>query len=246
MRVLLTTAIAAMVAVADAASLLAQSHRVLGKVATSDSTAVPMVAVQLDDAVTVTDSVGTFEFRGVAGGAHVLRARRLGFTPYSSVITTSDTADVTLRVTLDAVPRRLVRIEVAGHAMDVPFYLQDVYRRGLRGSGVFITREDIVARNPLHTRELLEGIPGIHVGENRIVFNRCSDAETGFGSTHPPVQVYIDGNRATMLSPDPNDAMELVNPVDIQAMEVYHGVSQIPAEFLNDACVVIAIWTRRR
>ena len=35
-----------------------------------------------------------------------------------------------------------------------------------------------------------------------------------------------------------------VNPTSIQAIEVYRGASQLPAEFLDDACAVIAIWTK--
>ena len=38
--------------------------------------------------------------------------------------------------------------------------------------------------------------------------------------------------------------LELVPPTAIQAIEVYRGVAQIPAEFLDDACAVIAIWTK--
>ena len=35
-----------------------------------------------------------------------------------------------------------------------------------------------------------------------------------------------------------------VHPLSVEAMEVYTGVAQIPAEFLEDACAVIVIWTR--
>ena len=57
------------------------------------------------------------------------------------------------------------------------------------------------------------------------------------------VQVYIDGTRVTQSS-SVTDALRLVTPRDIEAMEVYTGVARIPAEFLNDACAVIAIWTK--
>ena len=74
------------------------------------------------------------------------------------------------------------------------------------------------------------------------------------------VQVYVDGVRMTRSgaaqiagaspSAGPDDdydvehALKLVPPTAIQAMEIYTGVAQIPAEFLEDACAVIAIWTK--
>jgi hypothetical protein len=93
---------------------------------------------------------------------------------------------------------------------------------------------------------------------------------TGGGPGQGKVQVYIDGVRMTSPeigggfvtgpsggnSPtgpsapslhdmsDYEEILRLVPPTAIQAIEVYRGVSQIPAEFLDDACAVIAIWTK--
>ncbi|HEX7937727.1 MAG TPA: hypothetical protein VF483_01975 [Gemmatimonadaceae bacterium] len=69
------------------------------------------------------------------------------------------------------------------------------------------------------------------------------------------VQVYIDGVRVTRnnkASDVPDDfqaqteadaAMELVPPSSIAAIEVYSGVTRIPAQFSTDACAAIVIWT---
>ena len=66
------------------------------------------------------------------------------------------------------------------------------------------------------------------------------------------MQVYIDGVRVTNYGG--NDSLTLVNQLsdvlrlvhvrDIEAMEVYTGISRIPPEFSSDACAVVAIWTR--
>jgi hypothetical protein len=63
------------------------------------------------------------------------------------------------------------------------------------------------------------------------------------------VQVYVDGIRVTALGADRGSdpitsALRLVPMRDIEFMEVYRGTAQIPVEFVNDACAVIAIWTR--
>ena len=67
-------------------------------------------------------------------------------------------------------------------------------------------------------------------------------------------QIFVDGfllNRRTGSSrgAPPIDFRidDVVSPSSIEGIEVYRGLSTVPAEFLNpDAeCGVIAIWTRR-
>ena len=76
----------------------------------------------------------------------------------------------------------------------------------------------------------------------------------------PRVQVYVDGTRTTRYldAPIPGDgsgidasaefnvngALKNINPRSIAVMEVYSGIAKIPAEFLDDACAVIVIWTK--
>jgi len=108
-------------------------------------------------------------------------------------------------------------------------------------------------------QSLMNLVPTVYVNDRGITFQRCNAGFQGLsispfnraagGGAGPEaqkvVQVYIDGTRVTM---DKNasvlDAIGLVHPRDIQAVEVYTGVARIPAEFLNDACAVIAIWTK--
>jgi hypothetical protein len=35
-----------------------------------------------------------------------------------------------------------------------------------------------------------------------------------------------------------------VLPSQIEAMEIFRGPAEMPAEFLDDSCAAIAIWTR--
>jgi hypothetical protein len=56
------------------------------------------------------------------------------------------------------------------------------------------------------------------------------------------VNVYIDGIR----SHDGYRDFFALNPLQIEAMEIYHGMAQVPPEFSprpND-CAAIVIWTR--
>jgi len=69
----------------------------------------------------------------------------------------------------------------------------------------------------------------------------------GVRMTHPH-SVQIDGLKGNMKGPpdemDAEHILRLVPPTAIQAIEVYSGVARIPVEFLDDACAVIAIWTK--
>ena len=125
----------------------------------------------------------------------------------------------------------------------VPARFEEVYRRGATQWGKFITREMIDSLQPLDTKRLFEGIPTVRVRGDGITFTKCTDLMGNSGSRN--VQVYVDGRRATIFHADDIDAvLKSIHPLEIQAMEIYTGVARIPAEFLNDACAVVAIWTK--
>lgn len=113
---------------------------------------------------------------------------------------------------------------------------------------------------------MLQGIPGVHVNpDNRdapLVIGRCretgrmpSPSSTSIGgipmtrsaagarSPSAKIQVYIDGQLATSVG-TVFDALTSVHALNVHAIEVYRGVAQMPAEFLADACAVVAIWTK--
>lgn len=83
-----------------------------------------------------------------------------------------------------------------------------------------------------------------------------TDGSSGGSPTPQHVQVYVDGMRRTHRDIDvsmPNgpdivdesmEALREISPSLVQAIEVYSGASQIPGEFLDDACAVIAVWTK--
>ena len=98
-------------------------------------------------------------------------------------------------------------------------------------------------------------VPTVRVNFNGIQFARCNDGgnlalSPGGGKVH----IYIDGLRMTgritmtgvenAIAAEQREVLRLVLPTQVQAIEVYSGVARIPGEFLEDACAVIAIWTR--
>ena len=208
---------------------------------------------------------GWYQFRDAEPGRYQLRVRRLGYLPSIDRVVLDAGRLLDHDVALKRPPNTLTQVRIEGKAVKVPARYVDVYRRGANGLGTFIAREEIERLNPVDVTSLFYRIPGVHVGSHGVQFMRCMDnmaTGTGQGPGQGKVQVYIDGVR--MTSPeigggfvtgssatpslhdmsDYEEILRLVPPTSIQAIEVYRGISQIPAEFLDDACAVIAIWTK--
>jgi hypothetical protein len=247
---------------------------VRGRVTESgDTSGVPGAQVEIVEASTLrwADKHGEFRFSGVRAGTYEFRARSLGYQPWSARVVVEDGGVYDQNIELKRLAHALTEVRIEGRPVKVPARYEDVYRRAARGWGKLITREEIERRNPLDVASLLATIPGVLVTSGGITFQRCnSPAQQQFsGPAHmgSGIQVYIDGvrmNRPPVPSnaipnktPSPADylfspidhngvewVLELVPPTAIQAIEVYRGVAQIPAEFLDDACAVIAIWTK--
>lgn len=231
--------------------LAVDSGRVVGAIVTLDAVA----------AQAITDSAGAFTLRDIPAGSHVLTARRLGFVMDSAVttVTPGDTTAVVLRLT--PAPHVLREVYVRGRkVMDLPRFTAAV-ERASRNNGAAYTADEIAIENPVETKLLLERLPGVHVNDRGIMFDRCQDSGLlpGYGSgrggsasfggasgPRPRVQVYVDGLRLTRDEggQNANEILRDIKPQSIAVMEVYTGVARIPGEYLENACAVIAIWTK--
>jgi hypothetical protein len=197
---------------------------------------------------TSTNKQGAFRFTGIYPGRYEVRARRLGYEQLVKFVTVAGGETNDNAWTMRIVPQQLSEVRVMGQLVQVPPSLRDPYRRAAQGFGDFILPADIALRKPFNTVDLLESIPGVqitdHLGMKGVVFARCNNEQNPFGPGNEKVQVYIDGNLATRTR-EVWEVLASVNPADIDMVEVYRGVARIPAEFLADACAVIAIWTKR-
>ena len=129
--------------------------------------------------------------------------------------------------------------------------LENVEHRRLTGFGYHLTREDIERRRPTHLSDILLTLPGIYSQQTRagpggrsIQMRRALPGRAG----GCPVGVFLDGVLANRGGDRAGVTVDdLASPLDVEVIEVFQGLSSIPAEFLtNEArCGVIAIWTRR-
>jgi hypothetical protein len=206
---------------------------------------------------TYADRDGRFTLGQVPAGDYELRARRLGYQPVTRRITVVAGVDRDESIELPRLAGALTAVRIEGRMMKVPARFEDVYRRGAAGWGKFITREMIDSLQPFDTKRLFEGIPSVRVNDRGITFDKCPNQPSNKWLSN--VQVYVDGDRRTRLqkaerldprdliptiTDDANDVLKSIRPFEIQAMEIYTGTARIPGEFNNDACAVVAIWTK--
>jgi hypothetical protein len=220
---------------------------------------VPGVVVEVLDHVdrirrsTVSDEEGRFMLVRVQPGPFWLRATHVAYARTKTPrwrVESGEVLDVTIRLHPDVV--LLAPLEVTARAQSFSPVLAGFYDRvNRRMGGTLFTREDIELRNPSRITDLLEGVPGVRIqadGGNqsfRLVTMARALPGVGAGPNSCPVQIYVDGVRASRGGPVSPD--EILAPGSLEGVEVYRGLGTVPAEFLTPEarCGVIAFWTRR-
>lgn len=230
----------------------------LGRVADGvDSGAVANATVNIVGSAYVvrTNGWGYFRIDGVHPGSRELVIRALGYARLTQSIDVVAGAKPERDFYMMRVPHVLSEMVVNGRAMRVPRGFEEIYRRGARGWGAFITREQIDSINPVDLKTMLATIPGVATNDYGVFFQRCPPSW--------PPQLWIDGQRVTRFKkmatpasyriggedPDPyffNELLTGILPTQVQAVEVYTSTSSTPAEFSDQSgCGVVAVWTKR-
>ncbi|MEJ2185341.1 MAG: TonB-dependent receptor plug domain-containing protein [Gemmatimonadota bacterium] len=200
----------------------------------------------------ITDERGMFEYFAKRGNAIRFAAERIGYRPNTTPILRFDQHDffrVELRLDRNAV--LLAPLEViARSGRRQSAVLANFRDRLVHGHGHYFTRTDIEKRNPNRVTDMLAELPGVRLqssgrGLHRVVRMARTEA------TNCPTQIWVDGfliNPQGALAPGVDDYTidDIVQPKDVEGIEVYSGLSTVPAEFLNRwaQCGVVAIWTR--
>ena len=222
----------------------------------------------------VSGDSGHFAVQLPKAGTWRLRVARLG---YGAVITDSIVVAVgearEVRIALEQRATALGAVEITERTIAPGTGgLAGFELRRLRGMGKFITRADIEQRAPLVFLDLVGGVPGVRIiavsqgrhivkmtratpmlrGASRPVeLNEVLGEEAGIIAENDcPVIFYLDGVRLNNSGDRSLDRVEAIYrlPVElIEAVEIYRGASELPAEFGgSDArCGVVVVWTRR-
>jgi len=204
---------------------------------------------------TITSVNGFYRLTGLTPGNHVLRARKVGYQSLTLELALRDDRATQRDFRLEPLATVLTEVRIEGELRKVPPRFLEVYRRMATANGKFFTREDIQNLNPPDIQSLLMRVPTVRVNAQGVQFARCNEGGALLLSPEAgKVQIYIDGLRMTgrvrdkseenAIAAEQREVLRRVNPSQIQAIEIYSGVSRIPGQFLEDACAVIAIWTR--
>jgi hypothetical protein len=237
MVVMATTAVAQRAAVTavprDSAATL------LGRVADSAGAAISgahVTLLQSDSATTVTSDSGAFRFAALAPGPNLFSVRRFGFEPMTFTVVLKAAKTHSIKVVMEPSSQALPAVAVSDTG-PTTHWLDAFNERRAHHPGTFLTRKDFAKRDPKNGSDVLRMVPGVAVGTgpggNRVVFTRTS-------SRRCVATMYIHG------SPFSGQIDDI--PVDdIEAIEVYVGVSEIPPELDRggrNVCAVINVWTR--
>lgn len=196
------------------------------------------------------DSAGRFEFVVSRLSAIQLRVERLGYRANTTpVLRFDDKKYFKVEVTLDAEAILLAPLEVVVWSeVDRSPFLDNFRRRLQTGLGIYITREEIEARNPSFVSDMLRTVPGVSFGTGGRG-DRASIQMARSAGMRCYTQIFVDG--MLMNPPQVGEANarldDFVAPSSVEGIEIYRGLSTVPAEFLTPEaeCGVIAVWTRR-
>lgn len=195
--------------------------------------------VKSDKFRTITGDSGAFRIAGLPAGTDVFNVRRIGYesASFTAVLKPGRTHRATMTLTASAQP--LPTVSVADTATQT-HWLDQFQRRRSSNRGTFITRDQIVRSGARVGTDVLRTVPGVRIVPlrrgvgNQVVMNRGSGART----CTPAMFVHglpYSGTLDDFLADD------------IEALEVYVGVSEIPPELDKvgrGICGAIVIWTR--
>lgn len=201
---------------------------------------------------TYSDSAGGFVLADIPLGDRTLDVRRIGFAPQQFPITLVAGKNRNVALVLSPLAQSLPDVQVADKMAKPARYANtrrydDFYTRRAQGLGTFLTREDIDRLFKTNTPELLQGVPGMRVrrvgNDWKIQSLQCQMGLPGISDKLSDPSTYI---RVFINGMDVGDASQLtlVNPAEIEAMEIYKGPGELPVEARGKGCAAIFIWTR--
>ncbi|MGE0439520.1 MAG: carboxypeptidase regulatory-like domain-containing protein [Gemmatimonadales bacterium] len=189
--------------------------------------------------IVATDSVGRFAFADLRPGSYRIEASLIGYPPLSALVTVNDGERMDVEFRTDSIGQLLPTIYVEGEpAPELIRVMTTFERRMTHGHGRFITRDEILRRNPMRILDLIRFLPGVR--------SRCEGLNCLVLLNHDPSgcppAIFVDEQRTSL------SVLDNTPPTDVQGIEIYRGPSETPPELNNDVARcggAIAIWTRR-
>jgi hypothetical protein len=206
---------------------------------------------------TLTGADGEFSVPLPMVGAYVVRASKPGYaTLLTQPITVVPGLDASVQLRLAPAAVTLDTLTVVAQSVAVeqqmPYLAQvGFYARKHRGLGRFLTRADLDKTRSDRLSDALRGMPGVHIvcGGAQYCDVQAPAATTTFTRGVCQQTVVLDGvvlrNGGISGGGDPLD--QLLNPFNLEGVEVYSSPSGVPVQFKGymSPCGAIIAWSRR-
>src|SRR6185437_474574 len=216
---------------------------IIGHVTDASGAGLPGAEITLgnsDHVHTITGDSGQFRIMGLVAGTMVFNVRRIGFeaATFTAVLHPGKVGRATFHLTASAQPLPTVAVS---DTSNTTHWLDQFQRRRQGTRGTFFTRADIVRQGATTGTDIVRTVAGIRLVPGR----------GGIG--HQVVMTRGDGVRACIPQMFVHNmpysgTLDDFIAEDIEALEVYIGISEIPPELTKNGrgadCGAIVVWTR--
>jgi Carboxypeptidase regulatory-like domain/TonB-dependent Receptor Plug Domain len=187
------------------------------------------------------DSLGQFTIRALPARRHIVRVRRVGYSPTFLAVDLSDSSSARVRIVVRQYAGQNLGLVVVRGTRG-PAHLQGFLRRAANpsGFGKIITAEQINQRNPLRASDMFQALAGVRVAQGG-----RNGGGTLLGRGGCVMAVFINGFPAPQRGSQGIDQMLIAQ--DLAGIEVYNGIGGVPAEFMMgppNSCGTVAVWTK--
>ena len=256
--------LASLIAVATVTGQTAR-RVVRGVVVDSRDQPVPTATISLDGSKPViTDDSGKFQLEVAKQGRVTFDVRRLGYMP--SRFDLASGGDTTVSVLLLPAPQQLSTMDVNAAALKpaglAGFEERMRARQRAAGTGYFLTANDVEAKAPTRTTQVVENVPSISV--HRFSGNRYAIYGRSVNGGDCLATVWVDGirlagaaegavdrrTRRVVMTPELPDVDLYISPNEIAGVEVYQRGMMAPAQFIPAGdpnavrCAIVVFWTK--
>lgn len=200
-----------------------------------------------------TDAQGGFNYPLRRPGSYHIRVGRTGYARTTPRLVTGAHSYINVEVRLksDAVLMAPLTVVARSSSLTSPV-LDNFHARMRLGMGTYITREDLQRMRPNAVSDVVTRVPGLFLASHGAMGRQIYSGRSAGTSPGCPAQIWVDGFLMNPRSRSGSEVTgmtldEAVRPQDVEGIEIYHGLSTVPAEFMSpdSRCAVIAVWTKR-
>lgn len=249
------------------AAALAQATGSLSGRVVNDRTDLPLAGVDVSipyiKQQVMTDSTGAFVMPSVAAGRYLVVLRKLGYQPFSTMVTINagDGPEYLLEL-IPATPE-LAKVEVKASVLDRRLTAFDEHRKSNMG-GNFLTAKDFEQEKGRALADVLQSVAGSDIVrgsagaawfatrrgyDSYLNMPKATKADQRRGASSGVCYAAVVLNNVFVYRGNDDEQLfdlSSLSPSEILAIEVYRGGATMPLEYnaTRKTCGLLVIWTK--